>query len=117
MRKRRVRAKRVESKLALQNPFFFRDGKPEPEPRGSLAAATGHINSVVGRKLDYTRTSQQRREKQCTRSRGGGRAAPARLLVTELLDAPVLLRDLRLELIYASLRTLKHALHLGLVRE
>ena len=50
-------------------------------------------------------------------ARGGGRAAAARLFVPELLDAPVLLRDLRLEFVYASLRTLKHALHLGLVRE
>ena len=59
---------------------------------------------AVGRKLDYTRkTSQRRREQQCTGARGGGRAAAARLLVPELLDAPVLLRDLRLEFIYTSL--------------
>ena len=37
--------------------------------------------NAVGRKLDYTRkTSQRRREQQCTGARGGGRAAPARHL-------------------------------------
>ena len=46
------------------------------------------------------------------RARGAGAS-----LVPELLYAPVLLRDLRLELVDASLRTLKDALHLGLVRE
>ena len=59
----------------------------------------------------------KRREQQCTRARGGGRAAAARLLVAELFYAPVLLGDLRLELVNASLRTLKHALDFRFVRE
>ena len=86
---------------------------------GSLNRKDLTATEQIGRKPDYTRkTSQRRREKQCTGARGGGgRAAPARLLVPEFLDAPVLLRDLRLEFIYASLRTLKHALDFRFVRE
>ena len=59
----------------------------------------------------------ERREQQCTGARGSGARGGGASLVAELLDAPVLFGDFRLELVYAPLRTLKHALHLGLVRE
>ena len=79
---------------------------------GFAVAGSGFIGSSSENWI-YT----ERREQQCTGARGGGRAAAARLLVPELLDAPVLLRNLRLELIYAFLGRLEDSLHLGLVRE
>ena len=87
----------------------------QPESQGILTAT----EQQIGRKLDYTRkTSQRRREKQCTGARGGGaRGGGGASLVPELLDAPVLLGDFRLELINTSFRGLEDALHLGLVRE
>ena len=46
----------------------------------------------------------ERREQQCTGARGGGaRGGGGASLVAELLYAPVLLGDLRLELVNASL--------------
>ena len=45
----------------------------------------------------------ERREQQCTGARGGGARGGGASLVAELLYAPVLLGDLRLEFIYASL--------------
>ena len=45
----------------------------------------------------------ERREQQCTGARGSGARGGGASLVAELLYAPVLLGDLRLELVNASL--------------
>ena len=59
----------------------------------------------------------KRREQQCTRARSGGARGGGASLVPEFLDAPVLLRDLRLELVNASLGRLEDALDFRFVRE
>ena len=59
----------------------------------------------------------ERREQQCTGARGGGARGGGASLVPEFLDAPVLLRDLRLELVNASLGRLEDALDFRFVRE
>ena len=86
---------------------------------GSLIARNLAATEQIGRKLDYTRgrpLSGDARNNAQERAAAAG-ARRRRLLVPELLDAPVLLRDLRLEFIYTSLSGLEDALHLGLVRE
>ena len=77
-----------------------------------IIAGSGFIGSSSENWI-YT----ERREQQCTGARGGGARGGGASLVPEFLDAPVLLHDLRLEFIYASLRTLKHALDFRFVRE